>query len=181
MMILRKLLMRQTFKPSIFTLTGQNKSMSKCIFCEIVAGSEKGSFIAKGKNCSAFLDIGQINPGHILVVPNWHFETFEEVSEEVIADMIKMAQEVYKALIKSSVQCDGGNIFISSGKVAGQEIKHFHIHIVPRFKNDGRILKFIIQKKSPKANRAILDQLSVEIKKHLQNFVNNLDFSSSRN
>lgn len=78
--------------------------------------------------------------------------------------MFKVAQSIFKAIEVSSVQCEGANIFISDGEVAGQEVLHSHLHIVPRFEEDGQNMRFNHTLES----RKNLDLTAREIKYYLE-------------
>ena len=128
-----------------------------CIFCKIINGDVPGSIVYRDKICTAFMDIHPINPGHILVVPNEHIESMDQLSEMTGSKMFTVARNMYKALKASGVQMDGANIFLSNGEAAGQEVPHCHIHIVPRFIGDGQRIGF---KHSNNVSREHLNQIA---------------------
>ncbi|MCB9091495.1 MAG: HIT family protein [Halobacteriovoraceae bacterium] len=141
--------------------------MDRCLFCDIISGASEASFVYKGKYCSAFLDLFPINPGHTIVIPNQHFTLFESMPEEVVSEMFIAAQKIYKAIISSDIPCDAGNIFISNGKIAGQEVEHCHLHVVPRYPGDKKLMKFISKEEIIKSYRVQLDKIAKQIKKFL--------------
>jgi histidine triad (HIT) family protein len=116
--------------------------MSGCIFCKILKGEAETSFVLKNKRVSAFMDINPINKGHVLVVPNNHHERFSKVEEDVTGEMFSVAQKILRAIEKSNIKCEGANLFLSDGEIAGQEVPHSHLHIAPRFKGDGHRMGF---------------------------------------
>lgn len=116
--------------------------MSECVFCKIVAGEGEASVVHRGGSVMAFLDINPINQGHVLVVPHIHYERFSNVDVPVLGEMMHVAQRVLQAIETSKIACDGANIFLSDGEVAGQEVPHTHLHIAPRFKEDGHRMGF---------------------------------------
>ncbi|MGZ3797406.1 MAG: HIT family protein, partial [Pseudobdellovibrionaceae bacterium] len=113
-----------------------------CIFCKIIKGDSQASLVYRDEICSAFMDIHPINPGHVLIVPNEHFESVDQLPEGTGAGMFLVASKIYKALMESEVRMDGANIFLSNGEAAGQEVPHCHIHVVPRFRGDGQRIGF---------------------------------------
>jgi len=115
---------------------------SDCVFCKVLSGSLPGSFVYKGDRTSAFLDIHPINDGHILVLPNQHVRNFSELDDLQITDLFSVGQKLYRALRESGIRCEGANFFISEESVAGQEVEHVHLHIVPRFSDDGQKIGF---------------------------------------
>jgi histidine triad (HIT) family protein len=116
--------------------------MDSCVFCKILSKRLDASYVYKGKNYSAFLDIHPVNKGHVLVVPNTHFENFSEIPPHIVGEMFEIAQRILLAIPKSKIECQGANLFLSDGAVAGQEVPHSHLHIVPRFKGDGHRMGF---------------------------------------
>ena len=110
---------------------------SSCIFCQIIKGELPGNFVYRDERCTVFLDIHPINPGHVLIVPNKHIERFYDLDEKIAEHLLGVAGKIYRAIRKTTIQCEGANIFLSGGSVAGQEVGHTHLHIAPRFANDG--------------------------------------------
>ncbi len=84
----------------------------------------------------AFLDIHPVNIGHTLIVPKTHATNLYETPDETVAHMMRIVKKLSIA-IKSAVLADGINIEMNNDSVAGQIIFHTHIHVVPRFLNDG--------------------------------------------
>ncbi len=108
-----------------------------CIFCRIASGELPASVVYEDESTIAFLDIQPINPGHVLVVPKAHAESLVELSPEDAAQVMRVGQLMDKALRSSGLHCEGVNLFIADGKAAGQEVGHVHLHVFPRFKEDG--------------------------------------------
>ena len=84
----------------------------------------------------AFLNIKPINPGHTLLVPKKHFANLYEMPDEILANLAPIIKKLGVA-IKKAVSADGINIGMNNDPAAGQLVFHAHIHIMPRFKNDG--------------------------------------------
>ena len=116
--------------------------MSECVFCQIVSGELEGSFVYKGETVSAFMDVNPVNEGHVLVIPNIHCERFSSLDNELAGELFKVGQKVLKAKEDSNIKCEGANLFLSDGELAGQEVPHSHLHIAPRFKDDGHRMGF---------------------------------------
>jgi [ribosomal protein S5]-alanine N-acetyltransferase len=130
-----------------------------CVFCKIIRSEVAASFVYRDKDISAFLDIHPINPGHTLVIPNSHYELFEEIPSPVLAKMMATAQEIQNGFVKAGIKMEGSNVFLSSGNVAGQEVPHVHLHITPRFLSDGHRMGF--SGAAPdQVSRTELDQIS---------------------
>lgn len=111
--------------------------MDDCVFCDILAEKRPASVVLKDAVCWAFLDIRPVNPGHVLVVPIAHASNLAELDEESGAHMFQVAQRVASALRRSGLKCEGVNFFLADGQVAGQEVPHIHLHVVPRYTDDG--------------------------------------------
>lgn len=84
----------------------------------------------------AILDIRPVNLGHVLLIPRKHYENIFDIPEELSAKIYPAAQKIAAAL-KKSINCDGVNLVQNNGEAAGQEVFHAHLHLIPRFKNDG--------------------------------------------
>ncbi|MGH7598174.1 MAG: HIT family protein [bacterium] len=137
--------------------------MSDCTFCEILAGRLPSSVVYQDEQCSSFLDIQPVNPGHLLIVPNRHAAFLAELDAETGAQMFRIAQSLAQALRRSEIRCEGVKLFLADGEAAMQEIFHVHLHVFPRFRGDGFGLKF-----SPayfqKPPRAELDTVAEKIR-----------------
>ena len=105
-----------------------------CIFCKIAKGEIPAKILYEDEKTLAFLDISPRSKGHTLIIPKEHYETFEELPEEVAIDLIKAIKRVIKKL--KSLNPDGYNILNNNGPVAGQEVPHVHFHIIPRYKGE---------------------------------------------
>jgi histidine triad (HIT) family protein len=116
--------------------------MGDCIFCKILAGASEVSLVYRDETCAAFMDTQPINPGHLLVVPVRHSAYLSELKAEEGAHIFLVAQRLASALRRSGVRCEGINLFLADGAVAMQEIFHVHLHVVPRYGNDGFGFKF---------------------------------------
>ena len=113
-----------------------------CIFCKIIAGEIPSHTLYEDEMFKVILDVGPATKGHALILPKNHYANLYELPEEDAAQAIKLAK---KMMIKmtNKLNCDGFNIMQNNGEVAGQTVFHFHMHLIPRYKNDGEILKYI--------------------------------------
>jgi len=112
-----------------------------CIFCKILNGEIPSYKIYEDENVYAFLDITQGTKGHTLIIPKEHIKNVYELSEEVAANIFKTVPKIAKAL-KISFNPIGINI-ISNNEEPLQSVHHFHIHLIPRYENDGMKLSTI--------------------------------------
>ena len=108
-----------------------------CVFCRVIAGQERASFVYRDDLCSAFLDIRPVTPGHVLIVPTSHAASVAELDDESLAAMMRAAKKVDRALRESTVACEGVTILLADGIAAGQKVLHVHLHLFPRYQNDG--------------------------------------------
>lgn len=110
--------------------------MNDCLFCKIINGEIPAGKVYEDEHSFAFLDIKPINPGHTLLIPKKHFVNLYEIPDEVLAKLAPTIKKLAVA-IKKAVGAGGINIGMNNDHAAGQLIFHAHIHIMPRFKNDG--------------------------------------------
>lgn len=111
-------------------------SPSSCIFCRIASGEIPASIVHRDDDVIAFLDIAPVNPGHLLVVPVRHAASLAEMAPADGERVFATAQRLAAALRRSGLRCEGVNLFLADGAVAGQEVLHAHLHVVPRFAGD---------------------------------------------
>jgi len=84
----------------------------------------------------AFLDIFPCTPGHTLVIPRQHYPTLAEMPAEEVGKLFRVAA-VVGAKVQAAMAAAGFNLGVNNGAAAGQEIFHVHIHVIPRYPNDG--------------------------------------------
>ena len=112
---------------------------SDCIFCKIANGEISTTAIYEDDDFKVFMDAGPATLGHVLVVPKDHYKNIFEMPEEYLAKAIIVAKKVGTEL-KDALQADGLNIVQNNGEVAGQTVDHFHIHLIPRYREDGQTI-----------------------------------------
>lgn len=114
-----------------------------CIFCKIINGEIPCYKVYEDEKVLAFLDISQASKGHTLIVPKTHFANMLECDEETVAYMYKIANKLGNQIV-NSLGAKGMNILTNVNEVAGQTVKHFHIHLLPRYNDeDGVKIDFI--------------------------------------
>lgn len=117
-------------------------SQDNCIFCKIIAGEIPSHTLYEDEQFKVILDVGPATRGHALIIPRDHYANLYELPEEMAADTIRLAKKMMSRMT-DRLHCDGFNIIQNNGEVAGQTVFHFHMHLIPRYKNDGEILKYI--------------------------------------
>jgi histidine triad (HIT) family protein len=106
------------------------------IFERIIDGDIPGHVVHKTEAVAAFLDANPLTPGHTLVVPREPYTRLRDVPPDVSADVFGAVRTLSPA-IEDAVDADATTVGINDGTVAGQEVPHLHVHIVPRFEGDG--------------------------------------------
>lgn len=112
-----------------------------CIFCQIASGRAAASVVRREEAATAFMDIHPVVPGHTLVVPNSHSNGVSGVNNEDGSALFSLARRVATALKGSEMKCEGTNLIIADGRVAGQTVFHTHMHVIPRHRGDGFAMK----------------------------------------
>ncbi len=112
-----------------------------CIFCKIINGEIPSHKIYEDKNVLAFLDITQGTKGHTLITPKKHVRNVYELDEETIINVFKVVPKIANAL-KVAFNPIGLNIINNNDK-PHQSVFHFHIHLIPRYENDGMVLSTV--------------------------------------
>jgi histidine triad (HIT) family protein len=107
-----------------------------CIFCRIAAKEIPAAMIHEDADLMVFMDIGPIIKGHALVAPKQHYDPVTETPDEVLTRLHLMAKKIAQAQM-NALGAEGVNILQNNGKAAGQEVPHIHIHVIPRFSDDG--------------------------------------------
>lgn len=118
--------------------------MTDCIFCRIVAKQIPASVVHEDAETLAFMDIGQVNPGHVLVAVKRHAENLYELDEAQAAAAFRTASRVARA-IRAAFAPEGLSVYQANGAAAGQTVPHFHLHLVPRFQGDGMDLTWPVK------------------------------------
>jgi histidine triad (HIT) family protein len=131
-----------------------------CVFCRIVADAEPASVVHEDANTLAFMNLRQSNPGHVLVVPRRHLVTFDELDDDLAAHLARAVVRVARG-VRDAFGATGYNVFQNNGAAAGQDVFHLHVHILPRWENDGvRLVHPVV----PVEPRARLDALAAQIR-----------------
>jgi histidine triad (HIT) family protein len=110
--------------------------MEDCIFCKIINGEIPCSKVYENDKVFAFLDIAPVNKGHALVIPKEHYKDLLAMPNDILAEVARVGKKVAKAVMKAT-GASGFNLGQNNGEVAGQVVMHFHLHIIPRFEDDG--------------------------------------------
>ena len=110
-----------------------------CIFCKIINNEIPSYKVFENDRVLAFLDASQATIGHTLVIPKKHVANILELDDDTASIVFKVVTQLSKQISKN-LETNDFNIINNNGELAGQTVNHFHMHIVPRYDNDG--LKF---------------------------------------
>lgn len=102
-----------------------------CIFCKIVAGVIPCAKLLDEEHALAFLDIGPVAKGHVLLIPRDHYNTLDEMPPEAAAAMFRHLPRLVRA-VQAVTGCEGLNVLQNNGAIAGQVVPHVHVHVIPR-------------------------------------------------
>jgi len=111
--------------------------MADCVFCMIRDGKIPSAKVYDDQRTLAFMDINPLSRGHCLVVPKAHAATLYEAETEDLKAAIATAKKVAGA-IRKALNPDGLNLLQANGAAAFQSVPHFHLHLIPRWTNDGK-------------------------------------------
>ena len=110
--------------------------MNDCLFCKIIKKEIPADFVYENDKIVAFLDIHPCNKGHTLVVPKEHHADLLETPDDVLGDILCRTKKIAPAIMKA-VNAEGFNSIFNTKPAAGQVVFHTHMHIIPRYKDDG--------------------------------------------
>ena len=108
-----------------------------CIFCKIANGDIPSKTIYEDEDFRVILDLGPAAKGHALILPKQHYKNLYELPEELAAKAMILAK-IMATIMTEKLACDGFNLVQNNGEVAGQTVFHFHMHLIPRYEDDGQ-------------------------------------------
>lgn len=112
-----------------------------CIFCKIAAGEIPSATLYEDEDFRVILDLGPASKGHALILPKEHYRNLYDLDDELAAKVLVLAKKMTNKM-KDALGCDGFNVVQNNEEVAGQTVFHFHMHIIPRYKNDEVVIKW---------------------------------------
>ncbi len=133
-----------------------------CIFCKIVAGEIPCCAILETDDALAFLDVGPLAPGHVLLIPKTHAQTLDQLDSSAMAATARLLPRLVKA-VKLATGCKGLNIIQNNGEIAGQVVPHVHFHLIPRTSGDA----FTIPWPAGSYPDGAMDEIAGAIRSHL--------------
>jgi histidine triad (HIT) family protein len=133
--------------------------MNDCIFCKIVDGQAPAVVVYEDENTIAFMDLGQVNPGHVIVAVKPHIQDIYTLTDELAASFFQTAARIARA-VKKTMQPEGVTLLQANEAVGFQTVFHLHLHVLPRHTDDGVTLTW--PAKNPA--REELDRLGKQVK-----------------
>lgn len=109
--------------------------MENCVFCNLANGIWDSATLYEDDDFRVILDLGPASKGHALILPKAHYANIYEIPEELAAKAIVLAKKM-AGIMTEALNCDGFNIVQNNGEAAGQTVFHFHMHLIPRYKDD---------------------------------------------
>ena len=137
--------------------------MSDCVFCRIVARQIPATVVHEDEHTLAFMDLGQVNPGHVLVAAKAHVENLFGL-QAAQAAAVASAMVLVARAIRQAFAPHGLSVYQANGKAAGQTVFHLHVHLVPRFEGDGMNLTWPV--KNPPREK--LEEYAAKLRGHFQ-------------
>lgn len=129
-----------------------------CIFCKLANGAIPSHTLYEDDRFRVILDLGPATKGHALVMPKEHFENLYELPEDWCRDAFALAKKMADHMTKR-LQCGGFNLVQNNGEMAGQTVSHFHIHLIPRYENDGQKINWVRGKPEQRELEQIEEEL----------------------
>lgn len=108
-----------------------------CIFCKIANGEIPSKTLYEDGDFRVILDLGPATKGHALILPKEHAENLYDLPDKTAAEVLVVAQRMARTMT-DKLRCDGLNLVQNNGEAAGQTVHHFHLHLIPRYIDDGQ-------------------------------------------
>ena len=118
-----------------------------CIFCKIANGEIPSRTLYEDEKFRAILDLNPATRGHALIMPKDHAANLYELPEESAGEVMVLAKKL-AVTMNERLRCDGLNLVQNNGETAGQTVSHFHLHMIPRYADDGQTLGWVPGKAS---------------------------------
>lgn len=110
---------------------------TNCIFCKIAGGDIPSKTLYEDDKFRVILDLGPATKGHALILPKNHYANLYELPDETAGEVMKLAKKM-AAQMTDRLGCEGFNLVQNNGELAGQTVFHFHMHLIPRYRDDGQ-------------------------------------------
>ncbi len=129
-----------------------------CIFCKLANGVFPTNTIYEDEEFRVILDLGPATKGHALILPKDHYKNLYELPDETAGKAMKLAKKM-AIRMTDKLQADGFNLVQNNNEVAGQTVYHFHLHLIPRYNDDGQKINWVPGEPSAEELTAIKDMI----------------------
>ncbi len=130
-----------------------------CIFCKLANHVFDTNIVYEDDVFTAILDASPANEGHTLILPKNHYQDIFEIDEETVSKAMALAKKI-AARQMEVLNCDGVNVIQNNKEAAGQTVPHYHLHVIPRFTNDGQKMLWTPGERSAEAQKETRDKLA---------------------
>ena len=130
-----------------------------CIFCKLANGDIPTNNVYEDDTFTVIMDASPATKGHCLILPKDHYANIYELDEEVAGKAFRLAKKL-ATMMTEKLDCDGFNIVQNNGETAGQTVFHFHMHLIPRYKDDNQRIGWEPTDPSADDQKAVLDILT---------------------
>lgn len=131
-----------------------------CIFCKIANGEIPANTVYEDEHFRVILDMGPATEGHALILPKDHYADLFEVPDEILAEAAVLAKKIGSVQVEN-LHADGLNVVQNNGETAGQTVRHFHIHLIPRYQSDEQTIGWKPGKPSAEELKNTLSKLKI--------------------
>lgn len=133
-----------------------------CIFCKIGSGDIPSYKLYEDEDFKVFLDLSPTSYGHALIIPKEHYKNLFELDDTIASKALVLAKKVGAAMM-NTLHCDGLNVLQNNGGAAGQTMFHFHIHLIPRYKEDDTKIIFAENSLTEDDAKKIIDLITKDL------------------
>lgn len=130
-----------------------------CIFCKLANGIIPTNSIYEDDDFNVILDAAPATKGHALILPKEHADNLYELPDETAAKAMVLAKKLTKNMT-AKLNCSGFNLVQNNGTVAGQTVFHFHLHLIPRYEDDGQSINWKPMQVEAEAQKEVRDLLA---------------------
>ena len=135
---------------------------TNCIFCKIASGEIPSKTLYEDEDFRVILDLGPASKGHALILPKNHYANLYELPEETAGEAMKLAKKMAVQMTER-LGCEGFNLVQNNGELAGQTVFHFHMHLIPRYREDGQKIGWKPQEVSQEELEETRKQITGEV------------------
>jgi len=138
--------------------------MDDCIFCKLANGIFEAATLYEDDSFRVILDLGPAARGHALIIPKAHYANIYELPEALAMKAMALAKHMASVMTKA-LECDGFNLVQNNGEAAGQTVFHFHMHLIPRYKEDQAEFGWNVGKLTDEVKAEVMDKVRAQLAK----------------